>query len=65
MRHIDHIVTRRLLDAYADEELDAERRMRVVAHLGGCGHCRHELEMIERLKAHLAWRRVSGWHGPS
>ena len=65
VRHINHIVTRWLLDAYADEELDAERRMRVLAHLSGCEHCRRELEMTERIKGHLAWHRIADLHGLS
>ena len=65
VRHIDHIVTRRLLDAYADEELSAERRSRVAVHLGCCEHCRRQLEMTERIKGHLAWRRIADRHALS
>ncbi|MGE0731118.1 MAG: zf-HC2 domain-containing protein [Acidimicrobiia bacterium] len=57
----DHLRTQRLLDAYADDELDPQRAVRVISHLIECPKCRHDLLLTDRMKAHLALRRLAAF----
>ncbi len=57
----DHLRTQRLLDAYADDELDPPRAVRVISHLIECPTCRHDLLLTDRIKAHLALRRLAAF----
>jgi anti-sigma factor (TIGR02949 family) len=43
----------RLLDAYADGELDAHSAHAVEAHLSGCARCRASLQSVQALRAAL------------
>lgn len=43
----------RLLDAYADEELDPHSAHAVQAHLPGCARCRAALQSVQALRAAL------------
>ena len=42
------------LSAYLDDELSAEARARVTAHLATCDACAQELEALQELRAGLS-----------
>ncbi|MFN0090531.1 MAG: zf-HC2 domain-containing protein [Acidimicrobiales bacterium] len=57
MRQLDHRRARRLLDAFADGELDSARRARVLRHMVRCPACRAELAFTDLIRLTLARRR--------
>lgn len=54
MFHSAHRRIRRDVEAYLDGELSAADRVaRIEAHLDECADCRHDLDVLDRLKCSL------------
>ena len=51
---VSHDVSRETLTRYLDEELSADERRTVEAHLSRCTECRREVTMHEKIKEGLA-----------
>ena len=49
-----------ILDDYLDEQLSAEHRADIDAHLAGCAECTAELETARKLRIVLSALPVSG-----
>ncbi|MEZ5234090.1 MAG: hypothetical protein R2749_15475 [Acidimicrobiales bacterium] len=61
MGRFDHLRTQRLLEARTPTTSSTRRAVRVISHLIECPKCRHDLLLTDRIKAHLALRRLAAF----